>query len=69
MIGVLDQSMMIDWAVGAVIAFGAAFVALRYFKLSPLWALIIGMVIFTGLDFPFPIMMTHAVVVVPKNSN
>lgn len=47
-----------EWLFGALIAFGAAFVALRYFKLSPLWALIIGMVVFTGLNFP---LTTHAV--------
>jgi hypothetical protein len=54
----VNTSLAIDWAIGAVIAFAAALVALRYFKPSPLWALMIGMVIFTGLQFPIT---THAV--------
>jgi hypothetical protein len=65
--GVIELSLIIGWAIGAVIAFGAAFIALRYFKLSPLWALIIGMVIFTGIQFPFPLYTTAARVEVPKN--
>ena len=60
-IDAISMSLAIDWAIGAAIAFAAAFVALRFFKLSPLWALIIGMVVFTGLQFP---LTTHAVRVV-----
>ncbi len=63
----IDLSLAIEWAVAAVAASGAAFVALRYFKFSPLWALIIGMVVFTGLQFPI---QTHAVkLVMPRNLN
>jgi len=64
---VIDLYFALDWAMGALLAFGAAFVALRYFKLSPLWALTIGMIVFTGLHFP---LQTHAARVgVPRNSN
>jgi hypothetical protein len=38
----INLSLAADWAIGAAIAFGAAFVSLRYFKLSPLVALIIA---------------------------
>ena len=55
----IDLAQAIEWAVAAALAFGAAFVALRYFKLSPIWALAIGMAIFTGLQFP---LVTHATV-------
>ena len=63
----VNLSLAADWAIGAAIAFGAAFVALRYFKLSPLVALIIGMVIFTGLQFPITTHMTK--LVMPRSSN
>ena len=63
----LDQSLVLDWLIAALIAFGIAFVALRYFKLSPFWALLIGMLVFTGLHFPIT---THAtMLVMPKASN
>ena len=62
----INLSLAIEWAVAAIVAFGAALVALRYFKLAPLWALIVGMAIFTGLQFPIT---THATVVMPKHSD
>lgn len=63
----LDQSLVLDWLIGASLAFGAAFVALRYFKLSPFWALLIGMLVFTGMHFPI---QTHAALVeVPRPTN
>ena len=55
-IDAINLSLAIEWAVAAAISFAAAFIALRYFKLSTLWALVIGMVIFTGLQFP---LVTH----------
>ena len=61
-IDAINLSLAIEWAVSAVIAFGAAFVALRYFKATPLWALVIGMVIFTGLRFPLATQATMAVI-------
>ena len=48
----------LGWAVCALIGLGAALVALKYFKLSPLWAVVIGMAVFALLQFPIP---THAV--------
>ena len=63
---VIELSLVIDWAVCALVAFGAAFVALRYFKLSPLWALAIGMLVFTGLNFPIPVHTFAAKVAMPR---
>ena len=60
-------SLAIEWAVAAAVAFGAAFIALRYFKLSPLWALVIGMVIFTALQFPLATHATMAVIQTKPN--
>lgn len=65
----IELSLAIDWALTAIIAFGVALVALRYFKLSPLWALMVGMIVFTGLHFPIPIHTFAARVEVPGNSN
>ena len=48
----------LGWAVCALIGLGAALAALKYLKLSPVWALVIGMAVFTLLQFPIP---THAV--------
>jgi hypothetical protein len=46
------------WAVCGLFGTGAALVALKYFKLSPVWALVVGMAVFAGLQFPIE---THAV--------
>ena len=46
-----------EWLFTALLAFGAAAI-LKFFKLAPLWALAIGMLVFTGLQFPI---QTHAV--------
>lgn len=61
----IDLFFVLDWVVAAALAFGAAFVALRYFKLSPLLALIIGMVIFTGLHFPLYVFTARVVIPAP----
>lgn len=47
-----------EWAFSALLALAVSLVALRFFKLAPTWALIIGTVVFTGLQFP---LRTHAV--------
>jgi hypothetical protein len=65
-IAALDQSLVLDWLIGAALAFGVAFVALRYFKVSPFWALLIGMLVFTGLHFPIGTYATK--LVIPRNS-
>ena len=59
---------LIEWAVSALVALGASLIALRVFKLAPIWALVIGMVIFTGLQFPI---QTHAVKLdlIPKSKS
>jgi len=62
----INLSLAMEWAVAAIVAIGVALVALRYFKLSPLWALIVGMVIFTGLQFPIT---THVTLPMPRHSN
>jgi hypothetical protein len=49
---------VIEWGLSALLALGAALIALKIFKLGPVWALVIGMVIFTALQFPIT---THAV--------
>lgn len=51
---------VIEWAFAALIALGAALAALKLAKVSPLWAVVIGMLVFTGLQFP---LKTHAVMV------
>jgi len=57
----------LSWAVGALIGLGAALTALKYFKRSPVWAVVIGMTVFTLLQFPIP---THAVKLdMPLRSN
>jgi hypothetical protein len=58
---------VLSWAVGALIGLGAALAALKYFKLSPVWAAVVGMTVFTLLRFPIP---THAVKLdMPLQSN
>ncbi len=54
----IDPYQAAEWAISALIALGISLVALRLFKLAPTWALVIGMVVFTGLQFPI---QTHAV--------
>jgi len=59
----------IEWGTAALLALGAAILALKVFKLSPIWALVVGMVVFTGLQFPI---QTHAVKLnmpLPRSSN
>lgn len=48
----------LGWLIAGLLGLGAAILALKVFKLSPIWALIIGMVVFAGLQFPI---QTHAV--------
>jgi len=57
-IDAIDPMLAAEWGVSALIALAAALSALRWFKLAPLWAVVIGMVVFTGLQFPIK---THAV--------
>ena len=57
---------LIDWGMAAGLALVASLIALKVLKLAPLWAVVIGIVVFTGLHFPI---MTHAVIQVPKTSN
>jgi hypothetical protein len=54
----IDPYQAAEWAISALIALAVSLVALRLFKLAPTWALVIGMVVFTGLQFP---LRTHAV--------
>ena len=56
------------WGTAALIGLGVALFALKVLKLPPIWALILGMVIFAGIQFPIA---THAVRIdMPsKNSN
>jgi hypothetical protein len=54
----IDPYQAAEWAISALIALAVSLLALRRFKLSPTWALVIGMVVFTGLQFPIT---THAV--------
>jgi hypothetical protein len=48
----------VEWAVAALLALGAALLALRVFKWGPILSLVIGMIVFTGLFFPIT---THAI--------
>ena len=58
---------VIERGVTALLALGAALVALKGFKMAPVWALVIGMVVFAGLWFPI---QTHAVRLdMPRTSN
>jgi hypothetical protein len=57
----------IAWGTSALVALGASLLALKVFKVPPIWAVVIGIVVFTALGFPIP---THAVRVdMPQNSN
>ncbi len=49
---------LLEWGFTALLELGAAVIALKFFKLNPLWAVAIGMVVFTVLNFHIP---THAV--------
>ena len=51
---------LLVWGVTAALALCASLLALKVFKLNPLWAVVIGMVVFTGLNFHIP---THAVLI------
>lgn len=55
MIAYLD---LIEWGVAALLALTASIIALRAFKLAPIWAVVIGIIVFTALHFPI---QTHAV--------
>ncbi len=56
-----------EWVVSALLALGAALIALKVFKWGPVWALVVGMAVFTGLFFPI---QTHAVRIdLPRPSN
>jgi len=58
---------VIEWSFAALVALGVALAVLKLTKLGPLWALLIGMLVFTGLQFP---LKTHAVKLdMPRNSN
>jgi hypothetical protein len=58
---------LIEWAMAAILALGASLVVLKVFRFAPVWAVVIGMVVFTGLQFPIK---THAVLIdmPPPNS-
>jgi hypothetical protein len=63
----IDPFQAIEWGVSALLALGAALIALKTFRLSPVWSLVIGMAVFTVLHFPIT---THAVKVdLPRPSN
>ena len=49
---------LIEWVISDLLAFGIAFIALRKFKVSPVWAIVIGIVVATALLFPI---QTHAI--------
>lgn len=49
---------VLEWTTAALLALGAAMLALKVFRLAPVWSLVIGMAVFTGLWFPI---QTHAV--------
>ena len=55
MIAYLD---LIEWGVAALLSLAASLIALRAFKLAPMWAVVIGIIVFTVLHFPI---QTHAV--------
>jgi hypothetical protein len=64
----IDPVRAAEWGVSALIALAAAIAALRWFKLGPIWAVVIGMAVFTGLQFPI---RTHAVMLempLPKSN-
>jgi len=57
---------VVEWTVTALLALGAAMLALKVFRLAPVWSLVIGMAVFTGLWFPI---QTHAVMLeMPQRS-
>ena len=51
---------LIEWGVSAILALGASLIVLKVFRLAPVWAVVIGMIVFTGLQFPIK---THAVMI------
>jgi hypothetical protein len=58
---------LLGWAFAALLALGASLLALKIFKVAPVWAVVIGIAVFTVLRFPIP---THAVRVdMPRNSH
>lgn len=58
---------LLGWGITALLALGASLIALKVFKLPPIWAVVIGMVIFAGLNIPIK---THAVLQqMPRISN
>ncbi|HWU25863.1 MAG TPA: hypothetical protein VN154_05615 [Rhizomicrobium sp.] len=54
----IDPYQAAEWGFNVLLALGLSVIALRVFKMAPVWALVIGMVVFTGFQFPF---RTHAV--------
>ncbi len=58
---------VIEWGLAALLALGVAVAVLKLTKLGRLLALVIGMLVFTGLQFPIK---THAVMLeMPRKSN
>jgi hypothetical protein len=53
-----DPYQAAEWGFNALLAIGLSLIALRVFKMADVWALVIGMVVFTGLQFPI---RTHTV--------
>ncbi len=51
----IDTFLAIGWGVTALLALGATLVALKVFRLSPVWSLVIGMAVFTVLHFPIDV--------------
>jgi hypothetical protein len=51
---------LIEWGTAAILALGASLVVLKVFRWTPIWAVVIGMIVFTGLQFPIK---THAVMI------
>jgi hypothetical protein len=49
---------LIEWAVAALLAFGASVLALKKFNVRPLWAVAIAILVLIALQFPI---QTHAV--------
>ena len=54
----IDPMLAVEWGASALITLAVSIAALRWFKLGPIWVVVIGMVVFTGLQFPIK---THAV--------
>ena len=56
--GVIGYFDLIEWGIAALLSLGATLIALKVFKLAPAWAVVIGIVVLTGLYLP---LRTHAV--------